>query len=400
MRLALLTKCFPPEIEGGTYRPASLARYTAEAGLHVTVIARQARQRLTAAGAYLASHIPSDVVVHRAWPESPRAFERLLPGLHGGLLELLDLYDAAESAFLRRTPDVILATGPPFNTFVAAQLLAARYHCPLVLDYRDEWTECPFDFVLSGELDRKWEKRCLAAAERVIFTTDSQRTHALERFPGLEASRCVVFPNGWEPDDWEDLPAYDETIRRSGPAVISFVGFLGNHAPPDDFLAELETSLKRRPDLRGEIRLRFVGEKSSGCARRLAAFPWQDMIESVDQVPKSEASRLMRESAALLLLNGPELHRYIPGKTYEYLAAGPPILVYGTGGEVGSLVERLGAGYVLAAGDTDAFTGALDCIRERSPAPTVDRSSWLAAHTREAIARRMAALIRTLAETR
>lgn len=400
LRLALLAMRFPPEIGGGTYRPASLASYAAKAGLNVTVIAGHARQRLTDAGAYLASLVPSNVVVHRARPEGQFAFSGLLPTLAGGLLELLNLYDAADQAFLSWNPDVILATGPQFYTFVAGQRLAARYGCPLVLDYRDEWTECPFDFVQSGELDRKWEKRCLAAAEHVIFTTESQQAHALESFPELEADRCTVLPNGWEPHDWIGLPAYHEGRTPDGPLVVSFVGNLGNHTPPDEFLTELETCLDGRPDLRDGLRFRFVGTKSPEAAEQLASYPWPEMIESIDQVTKSEAGRLMRESAALLLLNPPSLHRYIPGKLYEYMAAGPPILVHGAGGEVESLIERLGAGTVLAASDSDALAAALERICTGSAGSTFDRTSWLTEHTREAIARRMIALVRSAVEAR
>ncbi len=398
LRLGLLATRFPPEVGGGTYRPASLARYAGKGGLNVTVIAGPTRQRVTAAGEYLAGHVPKQVTVHRADRSGLRPFDRLLPALQGGFLDLLELYTAGDRALQDRRPDVILATGPPFNTFVAAERLSDRYGCPLILDYRDEWTECPFDFVETGPLDRPWEKRCLASAERVIFTTESQRIHALDRFPRLEADRCVVLPNGWEPNDWAGLEAYGATTAQTSPAVISFVGNLGDHTPPDEFLDELEVVLERRPELREGIRFRFVGQESPSSAERLAAFSFPEMIESVEQVPKAEASRMMRESAALLLLNGRRLHRYIPGKLYEYLAAGPPVIVHGSGGEVGALVERLEAGCVLASGDHEALTEALVRTRDGSWPTFPDRSAWLAEHTREAIAQRTVELVRAVAE--
>lgn len=394
LRLGLLAMSFPPETGGGAFRPASFARYASEAGVHVTVVAARARQQLTEAGRYLAGHIPANVVVHRAQPVAQFAFPKLLPVLGGGFLELIDMHETANRVFRKRWPDAILATGPQFYTFVAGLRLAARYRCPLVLDYRDEWTECPFDFVQAGELDRRWEKRCLAAAQLVIFTTESQLAHAIDKFAELDEARCAVMPNGWEPRDWQDVPPYDPTRFTDGPRVVSFVGNLGNHTPPDEFMDELEAILARRPDLRERIRFRFVGHQSPGSAERLAAFSYPEMLESVEHVPKSDASRLMRESAALLLLNGRRLHRYIPGKLYEYLAAGPPVLVHGSGGEVGSLIERLGAGYVVASDDREGLVDVLDQICDRSAPAFPDRSSWLAEHTREAIAHRTVALIR------
>lgn len=401
LTLGLLAMRFPPEVGGGAYRPASFARYASEAGLHVTVIASRARQRLTPAGQYLASQIPSNVVVHRARPDAQFAFPSCLPSFAGGFLELIGMYQAGDRAFSRHGPDVILATGPQFYTFVAGQRLAARYSCPLVLDYRDEWTECPFDFIQAGPLDRKWEKRCLAAADLVIFTTESQLARALDVFSELDADRCAVVPNGWEPRDWEALPDYDASQVTDGPRVVSFLGNLGSHTPPDEFLGDLERCLGSRPDLRERLRFRFVGYKPPASAAALAAFAWPKMIESVDPVPKSEASRLMRDSAALLIMNAPSLHRYIPGKLYEYLAAGPPIIVHGSGGEVGSLVERLEAGHVMAFGDTSGMTGALESVAAGAAlAPRADRGPWLKTHTREANARRMVDLVRPLGERR
>ena len=402
LRLGLLATRFPPEVGGGAYRPSSFARYASEAGLHVTVVAARARQQLTEAGRYLAGHVPRNVTVHRAQPRAQFAFTGRFPDFGGDFLELIDMYRTADDVFRERPPQVILATGPPFYPFVAGRQLASRYRCPLVLDYRDEWSECPFDFVRSDARDLKWERRCLSAASLVIFTTDSQRAHAIEVFEELDAERCAVIPNGWEPRDWADVPDYVPAPVGDARQVVSFVGNLGDHTPPDDFFDDLQASLATDAALRKRLRFRFVGEKSERSRERLASFPWPDLMESVDQVPKSEASRLMRESSALLLLNAVDLHRYIPGKLYEYLAAGPPVLVHGQGGEVGALVERLGAGWVIDAGDPRQLATVLSGIAEE-PGSTVsfrDREAWLSRHTREAAAQQMVERSRTLVSVR
>lgn len=398
-RLGLLAVRFPPEIGSGVFRPTSFARYAAEAGLHVTVVAARARQRANESGQYLAGHIPAKVVIHRAQPEAQFAFLGALPVLAGGFLDLIDQYRTADNVFRQRPPDVILATGPQFYTFIAAYHLARRYQCPLVLDYRDEWTECPFDFVEASELDRKWERRCLAAARLVIFTTESQRRHAVEVFAELDDDRTAVIPNGWEPRDWAGLTEYEGPDSAAGPRKLSYVGNLGDHRPPNTFLDRIEACLADRPDLREKIRLRFVGPKSPAAEDRLAEFPWPEMLESVDRVTKSEAGKHMRDSSCQLLINSPDMERYIPGKLYEYVAAGPPVLAFGAGGEIGERVSEIGAGWVIDSDDTAALTEVIESIASSSPPPTapgVDRERWLAEHTREANARRLVELIRPL----
>jgi glycosyltransferase involved in cell wall biosynthesis len=398
MRIGLLVVRFPPETGSGVYRPTSFARYTAEAGNHVTVVAARARQQLNAPGQYLAGHIPARVSVHRAEPQAQFAFPGSLPVLAGGFSDMLDLYTTADRVFRDRPPDVILATGPQFYTHIAAQRLAAKYRCPLVLDYRDEWTECPFDFIDASDLDRKWERRCLAAAQLVLFTTESQRAHALETFAELSHDRCVVVPNGWEPRDSDEQAAADEPERADEVRTISFIGNLGSHRLPHTLLADLEAALADRPDMRERLRLRFVGPKASAAVEALARFPWPEMIESIGHVPKSEAGRLMRESTCLLVQNPADMHRYIPGKLYEYVAAGPPILVHGAGGEIGALVERLGLGWVVPEGDPRALALALAGVLSPDiPRSTgAEREQWLAEHTREANAERLVDLLRSL----
>lgn len=400
MRVGLLVVRFPPEIGSGVYRPTSFARYAAEAGNHVTVVAARARQRPNEPGQYLAGHIPARVSVYRAEPQAQFAFPGAVPVLAGGFLDMLDLYTTADRTFRDRPPDVIVATGPQFYTHIAAHRLAAKYRCPLVLDYRDEWTECPFDFVQVSDLDLKWEKRCLAAAQLVLFTTESQRTHALETFPELSPDRCAVVPNGWEPRDAEGLSEMDESAHADGVRTISFIGNLGNHRLPHALLADLEAALSDRPDLRRRLRLRFVGPKSPAALEGLEQFAWPEMIESTGHVPKSEAGRLMRVSSCLLVQNPADMHRYIPGKLYEYVAAGPPILVHGAGGEIGALVEHLGVGWVVPEGDPRALTSALESLLSSAARcdAGVDRERWLTEHTREANAQRLVDLLRSLVD--
>ena len=317
-----------------------------------------------------------------------RPFAWALPEVDGGFLNVLTACSTARNALRASSPDVILASGPPFHTFISAYLLARRYRAALVLEYRDEWTECPFDFVAAGPWDRRWETKCLATADLVIFTTRSQRDHYLSVFPTLRADRCRVIPNGWEPADWPGEAARSELATNGGRCILSFVGNLGNHSLPDDFLSSLAAAVGSRPALAGRIGLRFIGQKSPSAQQQLDAGVTGVSIELVAQVPKCEACRLMTESRGLLLINGPSLERYIPGKLYEYVAAMRPILVYGEGGEVASLIRELDAGFVVPSGDPESLADALSALAAADPRmdPEGKRKAWLSRHTRRRLA--------------
>jgi len=374
----LLAWFFPPVVSGGTYRPLSLVRYGARLGWQFAVLGSS--RPTSAAGEHLLQRVPANVKVARIDRNDGGFFF----DVDHGFLTALDVVEGSRKLLGPIRPHVVLATGPPFALFVAGDYLARRYRVPLVLDYRDEWTECPFEFVRKSKADRWWETRTLSNARLVIFTTESQRDNCLSAFPALDPQKCLVLPNGWDP---EDSPGEFSRRESRGPA-LAFVGNLGDHTPPDDFLETLSNVLDHNQELATRLRIGFVGQKSASTRRRLERFKHQHVLVSQDQVAKDEATRVMRSAGALLVLNDPRLQRYIPGKIYEYLAARRPLFVFGLGGEIERLVRRLNAGVVVPAGDAESLGRALSKLVELRPADLANRDldSWLARHSRSQLA--------------
>jgi glycosyltransferase involved in cell wall biosynthesis len=114
----------------------------------------------------------------------------------------------------------------------------------------------------------------------------------------------------------------------------------------------------------------------------------------IDEVPRPQALGIMRQADALLLINDAAFARYRPGKLYDYLAMGTPILVYGSGGEMATVVEQFEAGCVVPAGDVEALEKALAALRGlRGRAAERGVHEWLERHTREHLAGRMIDLL-------
>jgi hypothetical protein len=292
-------------------------------------------------------------------------------------------------------PDLVMASGPPFGEFVAGLVLSQRWRVPLVLDYRDEWTQCPFQFVGIGNTDWFWEPRCLRRAALVFFTTESQRTHQLRMFPGLDPGRTAVAPNGAH-----EAVGGERAATPASPATIAFLGLLGEHCDLDEFLATLGAAVARGPDLVDRVRVIFVGNKTGNEQRLLDGFSHSGILESIDHVPLSEAQAIMRRSAALLLLNPPRLARYIPGKAYDYIAARRRILLYGQGGELDQLLTEYPPAIRVERQHPDALHAALRRIAdEPEPPASVVSPEFLARCSRNRNAeQQIIALERLLAE--
>lgn len=387
--LLLLAWAYPPDISGGVYRPMSVVHAATRLGWRVTIISGPVSSSINMAGTYLEKGVHKDARIIRLQPSKLiPSYKLFAPKINGGFLNLLETIELAYKVLNNDQPSVILASGPPFHNFVAARKISKIFNKPYVLDYRDEWTECPFDFVELGNMDRYFEKKCIKDADEIIFTTYSHFLHQKNCFDFLDPNKATVIPNGWTPDDIPDML----TINPLGKVDIrlAFVGFLSEHTLPRDFLNLLQTCLTATPDLVDRLRIAFVGAKSNSAIAQLREFEPRHVIEVLDVVQKPVALKIMQEADGLILINEPRLNRYIPGKLYDYISMRTPILVYGVGGEVERIVKKLNAGIIVPINQPQILNAALlDLKNKKKNLYSSDVDNWLALHTRKILSEKI-----------
>ncbi|HEX9895730.1 MAG TPA: glycosyltransferase [Gemmatimonadales bacterium] len=383
-------------INGGVYRPTELLRAAARQGWQVTAISQLAPAEPSDAGLELVRSVPASVrLTHFEPPPARDPSHFFSPRLSGGFGNIEPIITAALRECAAHRPTAVMASGPPFAEFVAALVLSREWDVPLVLDYRDEWTECPFQFVGVGNVDRYWEARCLSKAALVCFTTESQRAHQISAFPQLGPARTMVAPNGWEEHHSGSSPA---TVLTPGVATIAFLGLLAEHCDLPEFLATLERVMTLTPATAQRIQFAFVGRKTTTEQQLLERFSRPALLRDIGHVPLSEAQAIMRTSDALLLFNVPRLARYIPGKAYDYIAAGRRILLYGQGGELERLLSEYPPAIRVERGDPQALASAMAKIAAAKVEPgTSDGSEFVARHRRSLSAERQLAAIERVA---
>ncbi len=389
---------FPPDTTGGTYRPLSIASHFARSSQPITVMARTMHDQPTSAGRALLNRLHPGVRVHRLPNErelrpSHRAFPRIdwsMPGAMQLAREAMRLYGS-------KRPSLVIATGPPFHSFLAGYWLARAWDVPLVIDYRDEWTQCPFGFVQLGNADLRWERRVNAAAAAIVLVSNPQMAHHLSVFGSELASKSVVIPNGWDPAAVGSPPSQKTSRESSAALTITFAGSVGSHTPIDGFLDSFGRLISRRR-ARGlpELKLQFIGRRDARAEKALTQFGEQASIVLHGHISQQEAVAAMRASDMLLIINTENLARYIPGKLYDYLASGTPILSFGKGGEIERILGVTGAGVVISEKEPLELDRAVDELSQRTGESSDASSSWLAQHTREAAAQRFLDLVRRL----
>jgi glycosyltransferase involved in cell wall biosynthesis len=371
-----------------------LIRHAAKTGWNTSVIAVSATRVLKTRGAAWPASIPDTTRVHRIDPRRLPDDASWMPRTAQWFTMALEMFRRGRLHLRKHPPTVIVATGPGFHTFIAGHFLSRHFGAPLVLDYRDEWTlRPPFPWVDVRPDDRRWEARCLARADRVLFVTGPLMNLYLRRFPGLERGRCRVVRNGWEPGDFGLANAgFPPPANSPSATTIGYFGFMAEHQRPRPFLQSVEKLLESRALDRRTLRILIAGLVDGSALDELAGFKYPAVLRPLRWVSRRRAARLMQRCTALLIVNDPLLSRALPTKLFEYLASGRPILVYGNGeSEMKSLVARLGAGLAVPENDDRALRDALRRFRD-SPASrwqTAARLRFLRQHTRELMAGRM-----------
>jgi hypothetical protein len=256
-------------------------------------------------------------------------------------------------------PDVVFATASPWTSLLVGKALARRFGVPFIADFRDPWTNNPYDRPLSPRLSGKakqLERAVCDAAALVVTNTPELRRMFMTEYPDL-AGKFITITNGFdsgtselaENSFQERDPSQPSPQNARGLELCHFGSVYGNRNPVALFQALKELVAENRIQ-RGRLRVRFVGDwlvTDERCEALAHALEEQAVLRREPLVPYETYLRQMTLAQVLLILQ-PASPLQIPGKIYEYIFAGRPLLVIGGEGATGSLVRRYRLGMCCA----------------------------------------------------
>jgi glycosyltransferase involved in cell wall biosynthesis len=396
VRLLYLAFYFPPLGGGGVQRTVKFVKYLPEFGIEPIVVTGPADRRTRHAplDASLASDIPPDSRIYRVpgqLPDDsrPERLRRLVgyPSRFARAWASCCETTARHAARHGGPIDVILATMSPFETSDAAAKVAAAMRIPWVADLRDPWAldetiVYPTRWHRARELRRM--RRSLSSASLVIMNTPEAARAVRSAFPEL-SKRTIAITNGFDAADYLGVPP----ARRDNRFRIVHTGrlhvalgsahnrrlwlrrWIGGERVPVNILARshvyllsaLERWYRDRPDEVGRTELLLAGDLSPEDHRVVEGSPVADRVTMLGYVLHSEAIQQLRNGDLLFLpmhaLPRGERARIVPGKTYEYLAAGKPILAAVPEGDARDFVMKSGLGEVCEPDDVEAMVEIL-----------------------------------------
>lgn len=271
---------------------------------------------------------------------------------------------------LREQPiDLIFATAPPYTNFLVGKALKQASSKPLVLDYRDEWTTMRYrDFPttpITQAINRRLERSAVANADAVVTAIEPFADNL--RAAGLltETTPLVNLMNGFDPAHYRRPAARTPNPRFT----IVYTGtFYGERQTPAYFLQGLHDLLARRPALRTQIDVRFIGTIFERHARRIEGLGLGDVVHCYGVVPHGQAVAAQMSADLLLLVVGKGAGSgvVLTGKVFEYLGAGRPILALAPlNGPAAALIRESQTGTVVDAEDVATISQTLEKLYDQ-----------------------------------
>ena len=288
---------------------------------------------------------------------------------------------AAGRELLSREPhDVILATAPPFSSLLLGRSLAKSSGLPLVVDYRDEWDlsnrhwENKKPGPIAMAVQRRMQNAALEAATLILSTTPGTAAELKRRAAeaGIDRESVSIY-NGYDPDDFpplDPMPAEDfgnGTDRYR----LTFAGTLWALNSIGPFAAGVEAAGR---EIAEQLELVCVGRRLDDEEQHLDRIAAAGVkVVRLGFVPHSRAVELMRRSDGLLqqTIGADGTERVVSAKTFEYIAAGRPILLIAERGDQSAVIERVPNSHAESPNDPKGIASALaSMIADRGAATT------------------------------
>jgi glycosyltransferase involved in cell wall biosynthesis len=256
----------------------------------------------------------------------------------------------------RRSPvDAIYSSSGPVTCHIVAERLARRTKLPWVADFRDPWIGNAFAAPvpwLHRSRQARIERRIVERADRVVFATAGLADAYSARYPWA-ADRFHVIYNGYDRADFASAPGSGPQPQTGAARFrITYAGSIYGDHELSIFLDGLETLFDRRPDLREELEVEFVGWLNLHNQAVAAQYATPDRLGSVLRftgfVPHSEAlEHLLAADAVLQIIgDGPGRSAVVVGKLAEYVGLDRQILAVVPEGDARMMLRELDWGII------------------------------------------------------
>jgi len=376
-RLLIITYYWPPSGGSGVQRWLKFVKYLRQSGWE-PVIYTPENPELPEADISLEKDIPKGVEIIRRQIWEPYLIYKRLAGLKKsdklgagfvntkkkpGKLKAISLWIRGNflipdprcfwikpsvaflTQYLEASPvDAIVSTGPPHSMHRIALHLHRKTRIPWLADFRDPWTNIDFykELQLTSIADRihhKMELEVLKEATRVTVIGPYMATD----FKRLFDRPYQIITNGFDPDD----TGHPLAVQPKGKFSIAHIGTMAASRNPVSLWTALQQLSMEIPGFIEDLEICLAGNVDITITASITSCGLDCSLNKIDYLPHDKVIDLQKNSAVLLLQinNTPNARMILPGKFFEYMASGRPILCIGpTDGDSATIIQETGCG--------------------------------------------------------
>jgi len=390
---------FPPLNRGGVHRSLAFVNHLPEFGIRPVVITLDPASYPDVFDEYssdelLGSEVRDKSTVINLRSEKTKAkgrigqFISIYFSIHGQEVNNWEqnYFAALPSIMAKYNPKIVLATLPPFSMLPVALKTAENYRLPLMLDFRDAWSQwrtLPFGTRIHYQLNLMLERKYLQKAQAIIATSLQTLNDFRKLHPKIQGSKFHYIPNGYEgnPDPWTPPDLNKQTIKigyvgsfyysvearkqmlapwwkKRGHRKLQYMPKKQDwlYRSPFFFFKTLQWIQKNAPKLFERIRVEFVGKKPAWLEDMIIEMNLNDVVVLLGERSHEEAIRFQRDCDMLLITSAKMLggrDYSVAGKTFEYIQTQKPILSFACEGAQKDLLEKTGIALICNPDDLE-----------------------------------------------
>jgi glycosyltransferase involved in cell wall biosynthesis len=236
----------------------------------------------------------------------------------------------------------IVSIGPPHTTLLVGKKLSKQFNIPHIPVFIDPWVDISYyrDFkrsVLTLALDRRLERSVLEEASHIVFVTESMREDYARRYPAIRNKSHVLYW-GYNEESFHDY------IPKNVPAteILLHAGNIFDYQNPKALWATLQKEIHNGRNLK----IVFIGTVSPGIRQSITEAGLSDRTEFKGFLPYHKMIEELGASSYVMVCATEK--RHVPGKLFEYLRSGKPILAFGDDNEeVQRILDEAKAGMIF-----------------------------------------------------
>lgn len=291
--------------------------------------------------------------------------------------------------------DLIVTTGPPQSMHMIGRRLSKETGLPWIADFRDPWTRIfYFKHLSMTEATKKWhrkmEKKVLDDATAVVAVSPMVQ----KDFQEMTSTPVHLITNGFDESDFNVETEPDDHFN------VTHTGLLVKDGNPVELWNALGRKCREDKEFGQRFRLVLVGKSDKDVIDSIEAAGIGGNLVNLGYRSHGTAVRCQKSASMLILpiREEPETKAILPGKLFEYLAAGKPVLGIGTReGAMAQVLEETGNGKIYDWDDRKDIADFIDrCWEKFRNGESEDFTAGIHEYSRKALTEKMVALFESL----